>query len=126
MDAKYKINFYADPSGEQPVKSYLKELDNKTDKDSRIKVKKITEYFNILRIHGTGAGLPFVKHIKDDIWELRPLRDRFFFFCWDGNRFIMLHHFIKQTRKTPSHEIRIAKKNMKDYIDRSTNNENTK
>ena len=126
MKEKYKINFYANADGEQPVKSYLKELGEKTDKDSRVKIKKINEYLKILRIHGTRAGKPFVDHIKGDIWELRPLKERFFFFYWDGNRFIILHHFVKKTKKTPPLEIKKAERNMKDFIDRSKRDGNKK
>ena len=84
---------------------------------------KIDYYLQVLREYGTRAGEPFVKHIDDDIWELRPLSDRIFFFCWQGNVFIMLHHFVKKTKKTPPQEIEQAKRNMKDFIERSEQNE---
>jgi len=51
-----------------------------------------------LKKFGTRAGLPYVKHIDGDIWELRPLQDRFFFFYWRDNTFIFLHYFVKKTK----------------------------
>ena len=39
----YKIYFYKDSRGRQPIKEYLIELASKKDKDSRIKLKKIHE-----------------------------------------------------------------------------------
>ena len=119
----YRIKIYKDAQGNQPIKKYLSELASNTDKDSRVKLSKIDYYLQALREHGTRAGEPFVKHIEGDIWELRPLRDRFFFFCWRGDRFILLHHFVKKTRKTPPQEIEQAKRNLNDFIERSADNE---
>ena len=117
----YKINFYQDTQGRQPIKDYIETLRTAADssKDSRIKLKKIFEYLEILSLTGTRAGIPYVKHIQDDLWELRPLRDRIFFFCWQGNSLILLHHFAKKTQKTPRREIEKAKCNQNDFIERS-------
>ena len=119
----YKINIYKNANGNQPVKEYLTDLAKKTDKNSRIKLSKIDYYIEALRKYGTRAGEPFVKHINGDIWELRPLSDRFLFFGWHNNRFILLHHFTKTTKKAPPQEIEKAKRYMKDFIERCKNNE---
>jgi phage-related protein len=119
----YRIKIFKDAQGNQPIKEYLNALAASSDKDSRIKLNKIDYYFQTLREYGTHAGEPFVKHIDGDIWELRPLRDRFFFFSWQGDTFIMLHHFIKKTQKTPAKELEQAKRNLKDFLERSTTNE---
>ena len=119
----YRIKIYKDSNGEQPIKKYLTQLAENTDKDSRIKLNKIDFYLEALRKFRTRAGEPFVKHIDGNIWELRPLRDRFFFFGWQGNYFVLLHHFVKKTRKTPPDEIAQAKRNYKDFIERSQNDE---
>ena len=103
-------------------KEYLKALGKKTDKDSRLKLKKIHEYMQALGEYGTRAGYPYIKHIDGDIWELRPIRDRFFFFSWQNNTFILLHNFVKKTQKTPAREIAQAKRNLKDFIERSSDN----
>ena len=123
----YKINFFATAQGEQPIKEYLKKLNEKTDKDSRLNLKKIHEYMEALKTYGTNAGLPYVKHIDSDIWELRPIRHRFFFFLWQSNTFILLHHLcVKKTQKTPKSDIAQAKRNMIDFIERSSENANEK
>ena len=72
-----------------------------------------------LSLYGTRLGTPFVKHIEGDLWELRPLRNRIFFFYWKDNRFVLLHHFIKKSQKTPAKEIQRAKLNLKDFLERS-------
>jgi phage-related protein len=119
----YKVKFYCDANGREPVKDYIDSLASKKDKDSRIKMNKILDYVEILKRFGTRAGEPFIKHIEGDIWELRPLRNRIFFFCWKGDCFILLHHFLKKTQKTPIREIERAKSNMKDFMERSISNE---
>jgi len=119
----FKIKLFKDIHDKQPIKDYLTELSGKTDKDSRIKLGKIDYYLQVLREYGTRAGEPFVKHIEDDIWELRPLSDRFFFFSWHDNYFILLHHYIKKTKKAPPQEIAQARRNMKDFIKRSNQDE---
>jgi phage-related protein len=119
----FRIKLYQTSSGEQPIKEYLSSLAGKTDKDSRVRLGKIDYYLQALREYGTRAGQPYVKHIEGDIWELRPLNDRFFFFAWRGAHFVLLHHFIKKTQKTPRKEIDQAKRNLKDYMEREINNE---
>lgn len=119
----YNINFYRDKKGNEPVREYIISLKAKNTKDSLIKLQKIQDYLNILRENGTRAGMPFVRHLGGDIWELRPLKDRILFFGYDGNNIILLSHFKKMTQKTPQSEIKKANKLMKDYIERSKDNE---
>lgn len=115
----YEVHFYRDKNGKSPVLDYLRELGGRKDKDSRIKLNKIGSYIDVLRRYGTGAGEPYVKHLRGDIWELRPLRDRILFAAWDGSGFLLLSCFMKQTRKTPPGEIERAKGNLADYRERS-------
>lgn len=118
---KYNVHFYRNEQGEEPVRDYLNELVNKKDKDSRIKLNKIRDYVKILRIYGTRAGEPYVKHIDGDIWELRPLRDRIFFVAWVNDSFVLLHQFMKKTQKTPKREIKQAQKEYADLQKRGLN-----
>ena len=119
----YNINFYRDEKGNELVKEYIISLKTKNTKDSLIKLQKIQDYLNVLRENETRAGMPYVRHLDGNIWELRPLKDRILFFGYDGNNIILLSHFRKMTQKTPSREIKKANKLMKDYIERSKNNE---
>ena len=119
----YKIHFYQDKNGYEPVRAYLERLNERNDKDSRINLNKIRDYIRILMIKGTNAGMPYVKHIEGEIWELRPLRNRILFFGYDGNKIILLSHFIKKTQKTPQREIDKAKRLMKDHKERSDGDE---
>lgn len=115
---KHAIHFYKDKNGKEPVLEYLKELRSQNSKDSCIKVAKIQDYINILSEYGTRIGEPYVKHIEGEIWELRPLRDRIFFVAWVDNSFVLLHHFMKKTPKTPRKEIEKAKRELCDLKER--------
>lgn len=119
----YTIEFYKDKDGNEPVKEYISSLAGKNDKDSRVNLNKIRDYIKTLSEYGTRAGEPYVKHIEGEIWELRPLRNRILFFGYDGNKIILLSHFIKKTQKTPQREIDKAKRLMKDHKERSSGDE---
>jgi len=117
----FEVHFYEDKQGRQPIKELLDTLKEKshTSKDARIQYEKILTYVRSLSVHGTRVGEPVVKHISGDIWELRPLSRRIFFFYWQDNKFILLHHFVKKTNKTPQREIEQAQRNMEDYKERN-------
>ena len=114
----YEIIFYKDRRGKEPALDYIKRLAQRTDKDSRIKLHKVQEYISVLRAYGTLAGEPYIKHLDGDIWELRPIRDRILFAAWTDEGFILLHHFMKKTQKTPPQEIEKAKRELEDFIER--------
>ncbi|MDR0963855.1 MAG: type II toxin-antitoxin system RelE/ParE family toxin [Clostridium sp.] len=44
-------------------------------------------------------------------------------FAWQGDTFVLLHHFVKKTKKAPAKEIAQAKRNLKDFIERSLDHE---
>ena len=119
----YNIRFYKDKNGKRPIVDYLRELDTKKDKDSRIKVNKIYDYIDYLREAGVKAKEPYAKHLDGEIWELRPIKDRILYAAWDGNSFILLHIFRKDTQKTPRREIEQAKRNLADMRERGIDNE---
>lgn len=115
----YEVFFYRDKNGKSEVEEYLQELNKKDNKESKIKFNKIIAYINMLEQYGISIGEPYIKHIQNNIWELRPIRDRIFFAHWDNNKFIILNVFMKKTQKTPDKEIEKAKRYLKDFIDRS-------
>jgi len=116
----YEVEFYRDKNGKSEIVEYLDELRAKgaTSKNERVNCDKILAYIIALQQYGTRIGQPTVKHIDGDIWELRPINNRIFFFYWKDNKFVLLHHFIKKTNKTPLREIEQARSRMKDFIER--------
>lgn len=116
----FQIEFYEDAQGNSPIEDFLDELDKKstTSKADRVRLKKIYEYLDILEELGP-IGEPYTKHLDEEIWELRPYNDRILFAGLIDSRFILLHHFVKKTNKTPRREIEKAKANLTDYIQRA-------
>ena len=98
--------------------NWLLALQQQNGKDSRIRANKVNDYIQILSLFGKAAGEPYIKHLDGDIWELRPTRDRVLFAGWTDNGFVLLHHFMKKTQKTPKREIEQAKRELADWIER--------
>ena len=115
----FEVFFYQDKNGNSPLLEYIQELIGNTDKSSRIKATKIQDHIKYLQRVGTQAREPYAKHLDGEIWELRPIRDRVLYAAWEGESFILLHHFMKKTQKTPQREIDQAKRNLADYRERS-------
>lgn len=78
----FEVMFYRDKDGKSEISDYLDDLEKKseTDKNARVNKDKILAYMIALGEYGTRIGKPFIKHIEGDLWELRPLRNRIFFF----------------------------------------------
>lgn len=117
----YEIEFYEDKNGKSEITDYIKELNAKADtsKECRINFNKIVAYMDMLGELGTRVGEPVTKHLEGEIWELRPLKNRFLYAYYKDNKFIILHYFIKRTQKTPRREIEQAKRNLEDYLERN-------
>lgn len=113
----FEIRFYEDERGFSDVKSFIKELKEKsaTSKDAKINFNKIVAYIDVLEEPGTRIGEPVTKHLDGEIWELRPLANRIMYAFYKDNTFILLHHFEKKTKKTPRREIEKAKREFEDY-----------
>jgi len=119
LNVVYHLVYYENQQGEKAVKEYIETLNRRTDKDARIKSNKIAEYLRRLQEYGTGVGEPTVDKIEGtELWELRPLSDRIFFAYWRDNIFVLLHHFVKKTNKTPKREIKQAERYLKDWKER--------
>lgn len=114
----YEIRFYRSSRGEVPVLEYMRSLAKHSGKDARINLQKITDYISLLRRYGTSLGKPEIDYLGDGIWELRPIRNRILFVVWHDNCFILLHHFIKNTQKTPKREIEKAKREYAEILKR--------
>jgi phage-related protein len=117
----FEVEFYEDRHGRQPIKNVLLELRDqaRSSKDARIQYEKILTHIRALETYGTRIGEPHVKHIDDDLWELRSLSHRILFFNWRDNKIILLQHFVKKTQKTPVKEIDQARRNLKDFLERN-------
>lgn len=106
---------YKDRKGKQPVLEFMEELTASSGKDARINLRKIGSYITLLDKNGLSIGEPYIKHLKGDIWELRPLRNRILFAALVEGRFVLLHVFLKKTQKTPVTEIEKAERELEDF-----------
>lgn len=60
----YEIHFYKDKNGKEPVLEYMKELAGKNDKDSRIKLNKINDYIEALKVYGIAIGESYIRKTR--------------------------------------------------------------
>jgi len=120
----FDVVTYFDRHGNDEIQRFLDELDAKSasgNKNARINYEKIREYIATLKQYGTAIGMPEIRKIKgskENLWELRPLKNRIFFMAWQGNKFVLLHHFQKKTGKTPQEEIKRAENKLQDWKER--------
>jgi len=110
---QWTVNYYTNETGEQPVKEWIKSLDEKL----RLKVYRS---FELLEEFNLNLKAPYVKPLQDKLYELR-VKDqkgiyRIIYFAHTGREFIMLNGFIKKTPKTPKKEIELAKIRMKEVL----------
>lgn len=116
----YEIILYEDAQGNCPLGELIEYLDSRAgrSKDSRIQLKQIMFHLDLLERVGTRCPAEYVKHIQDDVWELRPGNNRILFFGWKGNKFVLLHSFRKTTNQTPRSEIEQAQRELTDWTNR--------
>jgi phage-related protein len=102
--------FYRTTGGTEPVLDWLRNLPPK-DRHA-IGTDLATVQF------GWPIGMPFCRPLGGGLWEVRstlPSRRiaRLLFFVDDG-RIGVVHGFIKKTQKTPTDDLEIARKRMKE------------
>ena len=112
----WKVDFYEDKHGRSPVWEFIFSLPEKHQ-------AKIVRALDLLEVFGLSLGMPHVRGLKGHrkLWELRvqvaKSAYRVFYFAHTGRHFVMLHAFLKKTRKTPRQEIAIAERRMKDLLE---------
>lgn len=111
----FEVIIYASENGKSSVKDFFDSLHADKSKNARINLKKVLLYLKMLSENGLQLRPPIIKKIEGEIWELRPLDNRILFFAWNGNAFVLLHHFVKKTQKTPKNEIEQAQQNMLNF-----------
>jgi phage-related protein len=102
--------FYRLPSGREPVREWLKGLDDTDRKIIGEDIKDIEFDWPI--------GMPLCRSVGEGLWEIRSNitqgRISRVLFCVHKGQMLLLHAFIKKTRKTPLGDLDLASKRMKD------------
>lgn len=114
---KFNTVTYETRGGSKPVEDYLRRL----TRDDPTQVGRVLRAIRLLRTWGLELGGLHVKPLGGGLFELRTSgghAHRVFYFAIDGPKFVLLHAFYKTTRKTPPEEIKGARSEMADYIER--------
>lgn len=98
--------FYRSDHGREPVREWLKSLELDDRKQIGEDIKDVEFSWPI--------GMPLVRSLGRDLWEVRSDlsqgRIARVIFCVEAERMVLLHGFIKKTRKTPAHDLDLALK----------------
>src|ERR1035438_6210666 len=101
--------FYRSDGGREPVREWLKGLEPEDRKVIGEDIKDVEFSWPI--------GMPLVRSLGRELWEVRSSllggRIARVVFCIERERMVLLHGFIKKTRKTPQHDIDLALKRRK-------------
>lgn len=112
---KFKVVFYEQEDGTEPVKDFLLSLDSKMR-------AKIMKELKMLAMNGTKLREPYSKLLEDGIFELRAQQSsnitRVLYFFYIENKIILTNGFVKKTSKTPPEEIERAKRRRAEYMRR--------
>ncbi|MEA3414873.1 MAG: type II toxin-antitoxin system RelE/ParE family toxin [Thermodesulfobacteriota bacterium] len=110
---KIKVRFFKNKIGRQPVRTWLLKL-------SKNRRKSIGEDIKAVEL-GWPIGMLTVKPLGNKLYEVRTNLDdgtisRVFFSVY-RNLMILLHGFIKKSKKTPRKDLDLARKRLKEFID---------
>lgn len=103
----FEIIFADEIDGVSPFEEFLLDLNRRAkqgNKQAKSLLRKIYFIMDLVEERGTRIGSPWTDHIKDMIWEMRPMRYRILFAA-DGREILILTYFLKKTEKTPPREI---------------------
>jgi phage-related protein len=104
--------FYRTEAGGEPVRDWLKELSPEDRKRIGEDIKTVE--------FGWPIGMPVCRPLGEGIYEVRTSLShnriaRVLFYIDKKGRMVLLHGFIKKTRKAPDEDLKLAKSNMKKH-----------
>jgi phage-related protein len=105
-----QARFYHTPAGAEPVREWLKTLDDEDRRQIGIDIRKVE--------FGWPIGMPTCKPLGRGLWEVRSDISsnriaRVIFAIADGEM-ALLHGFIKKTQKTPDDDLKLALRRKKE------------
>jgi phage-related protein len=101
------VVFYKTDRGNEPVREWLKSLIREDRKAIGEDIK--TAQF------GWPLGMPLVRKIEKDLWEVRSRISQGIarvLFTVEGGAMVLLHGFIKRSRKTPQSDLNTARQRL--------------
>lgn len=109
IGTRIPICFYRSDSGSEPVREWLHTL-------AKAQKKLIGEDIKTVQI-GWPLGMPLVRKLGAGLWEVRSkLPDCWarVFFTMAAGEMVLLHGFLKASRKTPQRELATAQKRLRE------------
>jgi phage-related protein len=107
IERKLDAVFFRSDNGNEPVRAWLLSL-------SRAERKAVGD--DVLKVqYCWPIGKPLVDSFGGGLWEVRSgLKGRIarVIFCVQGSTMVLLHGFIKKTKKTPKHDLDLALKRL--------------
>ena len=106
-EIRLRVVFFKTGSEKEPVRDWLNGLGHKDR-------KKIGEDIKTVQF-GWPLGMPLVRKLDADLWEVRShLHKRIarVIFTVQDDIMVLLHGFIKKSQKTPSADLKTAKKRL--------------
>lgn len=115
MKLNFTVEFYEKPSKKCPIREYLKRQSRKTE-------DKILAYLHNLATFQAFRQEPYSRQAEGKLRELKVETEqgshRIFYFMIINKRIILLHAFLKKTKKTPKMETKKALEYMEEYLSR--------
>jgi phage-related protein len=109
----WNVVYYKSNSGKVPVADYI--VNQKP-----MRIKKIRNALRLLREFGIEESQLDARKFKGKkyrgLHELKIDSSRIIYFLYTGRKFVLVHGFIKKSKKTPIRELEVARKRMKDYV----------
>jgi phage-related protein len=111
---RLEVVFFRSTSGGEPVRDWLKALDQSSRKSIGEDIKTVQ--------FGWPLGMPLVKKIDADLWEVRSQLNRRtarVIFTVQSDYMVLLHAFIRKSQKTPPADLNTARKRLAQLLDSS-------
>lgn len=106
------VNFFRTNSDKEPVRDWLKDMDKKHRKIIGEDIKLVQFSWPL--------GMPLVRKIEADLWEIRSNLDNDtiarVFFTVKNYQMILLHGIIKKSQQIPYRELELARVRKKQWL----------
>jgi phage-related protein len=108
-----KIHLYETDSGSSPIKKFIDKLPKQDQ-------ARFVEIFEEIENHGLTAIRVVFKPLEGKLWEIKFKTPnsgyRILYVLVEQEMMIWLHAFTKKTQKTPTKELDIARKRLKEVL----------
>jgi phage-related protein len=108
--SRIPVAFYRTAAGVEPARDWLRSLATEDRKAIGTDLMRVQEQWPV--------GMPVCRPLSGGLWEVRSSlesnRVARLLFCFHDGYAVVLHGFIKKTRKTPVSELELARRRMKE------------